>query len=227
MTILSILKKVPLFCNIGEKDLKKIEGILKEKYYKKNDHIFLETDKGSEFYIVYGGRIKIYKMSAEGQVKALDYLEKGDFFGEMALIDSSPRSANALAVEDTTLLSVSCCDFEKFLIENPDILLTITRTICQRLRKADQEIEMFSFSNVKDRLILCFINLAEKYGEETSDGIKVPGLFTHKDLSELIGTAREVVTRLIKELKEEKLITSQGKDYVIPSIPGLKKKIAE
>ncbi|MFC2062086.1 Crp/Fnr family transcriptional regulator [Elusimicrobiota bacterium] len=227
MTVLSILKKVPLFKSISEKDLGKIKSILREKRFKKGEYIFSETEEGNEFYIVYEGRVKIYKVSNEGQIKALDYLEKGNFFGEMALLDRNLRSANALAMEDSCLFTINHRDFQEFLISQPKILISITQTLCQRLRKADHEIELFSFSNVKDRLITCLINLSEKYGEETSEGIKVTMKFTHKDLSELVGTAREVITRIMKDLKEEKLLKSTKSGFIIPSLIDLRKKIAD
>lgn len=216
-----------MFADMKDEDLRKIESILKESSFGKGDHIFSEADEGDKFYIVYEGRVKIYKISINGQVKAFDYLQKGDFFGEMALLDKNPRSANALAMQDSHLLIIRHNDFQKFLINQPGILITITRTLCQRLRKADQEIEMFSFKKVKDRLISCLIYLAEKYGEETEDGIKVSMVFTHQDLSEFVGTAREVVTRLLKELKEENLVRQEKDSFILPSMLELRKKIIE
>ena len=68
-------------------------------------------------------------MSSEGQIKALAYLQKGDFFGEMALLDKSPRSANALAMQDSRLFIIKYDDFQKFLISQPKILFTITQII--------------------------------------------------------------------------------------------------
>ncbi|MBN2407588.1 MAG: Crp/Fnr family transcriptional regulator [Elusimicrobia bacterium] len=227
MTILNILKKVPIFKDIAEKDLRKIREILNEKHYKKDEYIFSETDEGDEFYIVSGGRVKIYKMSTDGHIKALDYLEEGDFFGEMALLDKSPRSANALAMSDLCLFTINHDDFQKFLVKQPGILLTITKTLSQRLRKADMEIEMFSFNSVKDRLLMCLINLCGKYGRNTTKGVEVDTKFTHQDLSELVGTAREVVTRILKELKSENLVITSGNRFIIPSVAALKKKIAE
>ncbi|MFH1416288.1 MAG: Crp/Fnr family transcriptional regulator [Elusimicrobiota bacterium] len=227
MPVLNILKKVPIFSDLKEKDLKKMESILKGKTYGKGDHIFSESDEGDEFYIVDDGLIKIYKMSTDGQVKALDYLKKGDFFGEMALLDKNPRSANALAMENANLFIIKYSDFRQFLISQPEILLTITQTLCKRLRKTDMEIEMFSFKKVKDRLVLCLVHLAEKYGKERDDGIEILMGITHQDLSEFVGTAREVISRQLKELDSEGLIKKDGRGLIIPSISKLRKKLYE
>jgi CRP-like cAMP-binding protein len=222
MTILNILKKVPIFRNIKEEDLKKIQGILKEKKFAEGEHVFSEADQGEEFYIVNDGRIKIYKMSSEGQIKTLAYLQKGDFFGEMALLDKKTRSANALAMQETHVFIIRYADFQKFLISQPRILITITQTLCQRLRRADMEIELFSFKKVKERLMLCLVELAEKYGEETQNGLRITKPFTHQDLSELVGTAREVISRILKELESQKLIKKDNHNLIITSIDKLR-----
>jgi CRP-like cAMP-binding protein len=227
MDIINILKVVPIFQNIADSDIKKIEKIIQKKTFKEGEHIFAESDEGKELYIVNEGRIKIYKLSKDGQIKTFDYLQAGDFFGEMALLDNSRRSANALAMENSVLYIISSEDFQKFLLDYPEVLLTITRTISRRLRKADKEIEMFSFRKVKERLISSIIYLAEKYGEETDKGIRVSIGFTHQDLGELAGTAREVVTRVLKSLKEDKLIEVDKHNIIISSISELKNKISE
>lgn len=222
MTVISILKKVPIFRNIKDEDLKKIQGILKEKKFAEGEHVFSEADQGEEFYIVYDGRIKIYKMSSEGQIKTLAYLQKGDFFGEMALLDKKTRSANALAMQETHVFIIRYADFQKFLINQPGILITITQTLCQRLRRADMEIELFSFKKVKERLVLCLVELADKYGEESDRGMKITREFTHQDLSELVGTAREVISRILKELETQKLIKRDKHNFIITSVDKLR-----
>ena len=227
MTVLDILKRVPIFSNISARDLGKIKKILKKNEYKKGEHVFSERDEGDEFYIVKEGRIKIFKMSNDGQVKTLDYLKKDDFFGEMALLDKNPRSANALAIHDTTLFIIKNDDFRSFLVKQPDMLMTITQTLCNRLRKTNMEIEMFSFKKVRDRLIACLVYLAEKYGTDTDKGVEIAIDFTHQDLSEYVGTAREVISRLLKKLSQERLIISEKRHIIIPSVADLRKKLVE
>jgi CRP-like cAMP-binding protein len=225
MTIVSVLKKVPIFENLSDSDLKEIEKIFSEKKCDKNEHIFSETDEGDRFYIVAEGKVKIYKMSPSGQIKTLDYLEKGDFFGEMALLEKSERSAYALALEDTRLYVITHRDFQEFLVSKPKTLLTISKTVWSRLRKADREIEMFAFHKVRDRLIMCLVAQADKNAAKDKDKpLQID--ITHQELSELVGTAREVISRNLKDLKEEKLIKIDKSNIVIPSLKKLRDKLA-
>ena len=224
MKVLEILEKIPLFSEMDKSDLLKIKAVLNEKEYSKEESIFFETDRGDIFYIVYEGRVKIYNVSREGQVKILDFLEEGDFFGEMALIDEMPRSANALAVEDSRLLTITHNQFQKFLKKHPDILFKITKTLCRRLRKADLEIELMTFGDVQSRLVSCLINMSKKYGVDRGSSKLIPPIFTHQQLSELVGTSREVVSRMLKKLRDKKLVeTGKDREIIIPSLSSLEK----
>ncbi|MGM0568083.1 MAG: Crp/Fnr family transcriptional regulator [Elusimicrobiota bacterium] len=228
MSIINILKNIPLFAEMTEDDLLKIKSIMNEKTYKKGESIFFETDCGDFFYVVLEGKVKIYEVSFQGQIKAFDFLKEGDFFGEMSLIDNMPRSANALAKEKTRLLGIDREKFRQFLFKNPPIMFKITKTLCRRLRRADLEIELMTFSNVKSRLVLCLINMMKKYGKDLSGKKCIPAIFTHKELSEFVGTSREVISRLLKEIKEEGLIEiTNKKDIIIPAVEPLEKLLYE
>ncbi|NLB34774.1 MAG: Crp/Fnr family transcriptional regulator [Elusimicrobia bacterium] len=227
MTIKSILSRVSIFDSFSPDQLGEVAGLLSEKKFKSEENIFLESEPGKNFFIVSQGRIKIYKMSVGGHVKVLDYLEVGDFFGEMALLDNTSRSANAVALTDSTLLILKKEDFTSLMGSQPELLLQIARTLSARLRKADIEIEMLSFSSVKKRLIQSIYNLADKYGEGTPEGILIPREFTHQDISELVGTAREVVSRVLRELKDEGLVIADGRNIFVKDLNRLLEEIRD
>ncbi len=227
MTLIDILKKVTIFENITPSQLREIEKHLIAKKFNKGEDIFIEGETGNRFYIIETGRVKIYKISREGHIKIFDYLESGDFFGEMALLDRLPRSANAVATGDSTLLHIPHDNFQKFLMKNPEIILIIARTLSHRLRKADREIKLFSFSNVRDRVIMCLINLSLRYGEQTDEGILLPPYFTQQEIADFVGTAREVISRIFSELKSKNLISKEKRNLIIKSVKNLKKQLIE
>ncbi|MGM0441691.1 MAG: Crp/Fnr family transcriptional regulator [Elusimicrobiota bacterium] len=227
MVLGDILKKVTIFENISLSHLKEIENIINTAEYEEGEDIFSEEDPADKFYIVKTGRVKIYKISHEGHIKIYDYLNDGDFFGEMSILDRQRRSANAVTTKKSTLFFITYNNFQKFLINNPKILLTISKTLCKRLRKADREIKMFAFSNVRDRFIMCLINLSERYGKKTEKGILIPNYFTQQELADFVGTAREVISRLSAELNKKKLIKKEKRNILIPSVAELKKNLIE
>ncbi len=225
MEILDILKKIPLFENMSDSELIKIRGMLREKKFKKGESIFFESEKGDAFYIVSEGRVKIYKSSSQGKIKILDFLQKGDFFGEMSLIDQMPRSANALALENSALFTVRREKFREFLINHPGLLFKVTRTLSRRLRRVDSELQLMAFGSVRERLLSFLVGEAGRESPCSFPSL-IQSVFTHQELSEVIGTSREVISRILKELREEGIIEVNSKKQIrLNWSPALKKFI--
>ena len=109
------------------------------KNYGKYETVFKENTSGKEMYIIYSGKIKLYKEQAPGKNMLLAILDAGNFFGEMALVDDSPRSATAIAdEEDTQLIVLDESKFLYLLRQQPQFALAIMWRLAQRLREADQ-----------------------------------------------------------------------------------------
>ena len=140
-----------------EKIITKLDPELQQfvKTYRKSEVVFKENSQGDEMHIILSGKVKIVKEKARGQDILLATLESGDFFGEMALLDRSPRSATAIADEDDTkLLSMDTSDFLHCLRHQPEFGLAVIKRLCQRLRNADKLVARCSKSidDVRDVL---------------------------------------------------------------------------
>jgi CRP-like cAMP-binding protein len=125
-----------------EKRAEEIEGLSKfRQSYRKSEVIFKEGSTGSEMYLIHSGRVLLSVRQNETQEVPLVILNPGDFFGEMALVDDSPRSATASAVEDDTELIVM--DRVRFLFmvrQQPEFALSLMHTLCRRLRDMDKRL---------------------------------------------------------------------------------------
>ena len=209
----SILRRVPLFNKIEDKQLEKIAEISHLKKYRKDEDIFSEGEVGDALYILVTGVAKVFRTSSDGRIKTLAILEKGDFLGEMAILDKEIRSANVRVVEDTEMLVLNRRDFEASLKNNPQIAFKIMEVLCARLRDADKQIESLTFQNVSGRLVIVLLDLAEKHGVKTEKGIKIDMELTHQELSEMVGTAREVVSRILNDFRKANCIEVE-KHYI-------------
>jgi len=219
----SILKRVPLFDKIEDKELEKIAQISHLKKYKKDEDIFSEGEVGDALYILVSGVVKVFRRSSDGRLKTLALLEKGDFLGEMAILDREIRSANVRATEDTEMLVINRRDFEASLISNPQVAFKIMETLCARLRDADKQIESLTFQNVSGRLVIALLDLAEKHGVRTEKGIKINMELTHQELAEMVGTAREVVSRILNDFRKTNCIEIEKHHITITDKEQLKK----
>jgi len=214
MNNFSVLGRVPLFYGLSKNNLSLVFRYATKRKYIKGDIIFAENASGSNLYIVLAGNVKIFVGTVKRK-KTLTFLDRGDFFGELALLGKHTRSASAKAVTDCELLILSQNNFLKILRANSDITLKLIKELCERLRRADSEIESLTFNTVIGRTARVLLSLSKKYGKRTECGIKLKLPLDKKELAELIGTVREVATRVITHFKKLKYIDYKGRYMVI------------
>lgn len=189
-----------------------IEKRCRVKKFEKVKMLFFKGDKANSFFIVLKGEIKIIRTSDSGREKILKQMKKGDFFGEMGIIEENKRSATAVVNEDSTLIIIDKDNFLYLLKKYPEIALNMITDLSKRLRKADKDIENLAFFNVEMQLR----NFLKERGIKLKGNDKyiIDENFTHQELANYLGTSRETVTRVFKKL-EEKEIVSYKEDKII------------
>jgi CRP/FNR family transcriptional regulator/CRP/FNR family cyclic AMP-dependent transcriptional regulator len=164
-------------------------------------------------YIIREGRVQVSKLSDDGREKILEFLEAGDFFGEMSLLDNAPRSASCRALVETRVLALSRTDFLNVMGKSPDLAMAVVQELTRRLRQIDEQASSLSFQRVKERTKGLLVRLARE--EIRGDRRMTPAL-THQQIADMIGTSRETVTRALKGLKEHGWLQQEGKKYLVP-----------
>jgi CRP-like cAMP-binding protein len=212
---LESLRAIPLFSQVGDADLELIASLLIERRFARGTTIVEEGLAGDYMYVIREGRVKVTKLSDEGREKILNFLDTGGFFGEMALLDRAPRSASVKTLEPSRLLALSRADFLNALRSSPDLAMAVIQELTSRLRGLDEHASSLSFQRVKERTKGLFRRLAlEDVGE---DGRRETPSLTHQQIADMIGTSRETVTRVIKDMKTEGWLVQAGKRYRVPS----------
>jgi CRP-like cAMP-binding protein len=166
-------------------------------------------------YILQEGRVKVTKLSEDGREKILDFLEAGSFVGEMALLERGPRSASVKALAPVRVLALSRTDFISQLRKSPDLALAVIQELSRRLRSVNEQASSLSFQRVKERTMGLLERLAKDPVEEGERRI-TPAL-THQQIADMVGTSRETVTRVVKDLKETGWLQQEGKRYQVPT----------
>lgn len=197
----SFLRGVELLNGLSADDLLRVAQMCQLSKFQRAERIFTESQPGACLYVVMSGRVKIFGSSSQGRSKTFAYLEPGDFFGEMSLIDEEMRSASAAALEDSVLIMLKSEDYRKLMMSRPSIALAVLKTLSARLRRANREVEALSFNNVLGRIAQILLDLGERYGKKTEDGIRIDMALSHKELAEMAGTAREVISRVISRFR--------------------------
>ncbi len=212
--VVQSLRTIPLFSSVTDEDLAAIAQLLIERKFPKNKTIVEEGLPGDYMYVIREGRVKVTKLSGDGREKILELLDAGDFFGEMSLLDSAPRSASVKALTDVRILALARNDFLNVLRRSSDLALAVVQELTRRLRQVDEQASSLSFQRVKERTQGLLVRLAK---EETEvDGCMATPALTHQQIADMIGTSRETVTRAVKTLKEQGWLSQQGKHYLVP-----------
>jgi CRP-like cAMP-binding protein len=210
---LDTLRAIPLFSHVADADLEQIASHLIERRYPRNTTIVEEGLPGDYMYIIREGRVKVTKLSDDGREKILEFLDTGSFVGEMALLERAPRSASVKALSPVKLLALSRNDFVGLLKKSPDLAMSVIQELSRRLRTVNDQASALSFQRVKDRTKGLLHRLAR---DDRDGGRRATPPLTHQQIADMIGTSRETVTRVVKELKTAGWLDQEGKRYLVP-----------
>ena len=185
------------------------------KDYAKGSLVFGQEEPGDALFIIAKGRVKIVLYGESGKEITLSFFSKGDFFGEMSLLDDMPRSANVVTTEDSTLLMLKRDDFKKHLVENPTTAVNVLAELSKRLRKADEIIGNLALLDVYGRVARVLMDLGEKDGEKVEDGMLIRKRPTQQDIASMVSTSRETVSRALSEFQKRGLLIMDGKKVIL------------
>jgi CRP-like cAMP-binding protein len=210
-----LLRSVPIFSELNEEDIRSLSQLATRRRYPKDGVVFFENEEGDFFFTIVEGRIKVTILGDDGREVILSILGPGDFFGEIALLDNEPRSATAIAIEDTELLSLHRVDFQGALTDNRSISVALIKILSARLRRANHQISTLALLDVYGRVARVIVDMAREEGRRLRDGHIAFRRATHQEIANRIGTTRETVTRMLKELERQGLIHAEGKEMVV------------
>jgi CRP/FNR family transcriptional regulator len=193
-----IIGKIPFLSCLSEDELADVRKDVIEKHFKKNQVILYEEDTPNYLYFVYSGKVKVVQLSAEGQERIIAIRKRGDFFGEMAILDGMTAPATVVAMEETSVGFISARDFQNHLLQNRKVLMEIISMLCSRLREAWMMLKVLSFAGAEQRIRVVLKNVGDQFGVKDQRGIIINVKLRHMDIAELAATARETVTRSLK-----------------------------
>ena len=207
----TLLRNVPLFAGLDEAQLKVLARVIVRTSFSRNITIIRAGDPTDTLYIVINGRLKVLLCDDQGREVILSLLGPGEVFGEMGLLDDSPRSANVVTQEPCETLSISKTDFKRILAENSELSLMVMRGLVKRLREADRKIGSLALMDVYGRVARLLLEMADDVDGEKVVVKKV----SKQDIAKMIGASREMVSRVMKDLQLGGYIEVRGRSIVL------------
>jgi CRP/FNR family cyclic AMP-dependent transcriptional regulator len=199
-----------LFDAMRPEELDEILKFASERRVRRGQTIFQRGDEGSSLMAVLRGRVRISSVSGEGKEVTLNVINPGEIFGEIALLDGQPRSADATATEDTTLLMVERRNLIPFLRQNGDLYLRLLAVLCTRLRRTSTALEEIALFDLPARLARVLLKLAVDYGRTCGNGTRIDLKLSQRDLSNLVASSRESVNKQLRSWRESGVLDLEG-----------------
>lgn len=213
---LSLLKNVSLFSNLNEEDIKEIFELTDKERFKNGKVILLEfAESGDTFYIISKGKVKVTRMNEEGKEVVLSILGKGDFFGEMSIIDGLAKSASVFAIEDTEAVTINGKNFLELLKKNPKISFNLLKVLCSRIRKSDAHIKRLSMMNTIGKVASTLLTLAETSKKKGKISVEIEKLPSLKDIANMAGINQSSVSNVLNSLVKSGYIKKSGNKIII------------
>ena len=228
--VCGLLKGVDLFSELTEEQLGLLANLVVVQDFNRDETVVLEGDCSMKaLYLIASGTVQVYMTGIDGRETILSFLERGDFFGEMSLIDGEPRSASVRTVTDAQLMIIHREPFLTLIRQTPEIAMSLLSEMSKRLRTANKQIGSLSTMSVSGRVAGTLLNLMEERGMRihTDNGQMVTVIHnrpTQQQLADMSGTTRETVSRICSMLVKANAIAMTGKDIVIFDETALQEK---
>jgi CRP/FNR family transcriptional regulator len=177
--------------------------------------VFQEGEKGDRLFVVLEGKVKISRAAADGRENLLAVLGPGEMFGELSLFDPGPRTATATAITESTLASLDHDDLRPLLFAQPTVAVQLLRALAERLRRTNEAMADLVFTDVPGRVAKALLDLAERFGDESSDGILVRHDLTQEELAQLVGASRETVNKALSEFANRGWLRLEGRSVLL------------
>jgi CRP/FNR family transcriptional regulator, cyclic AMP receptor protein len=219
------LQSVPLFHGLPPAVIEDLAARARRRRFAAGEVIFHEGDPGRSLCVLDSGRIKSTAASEQGQEALLAVVGPGEFFGELALFDDSPRSADAVAIESTQTLNLTREDFLKVLDQYPAVARHLLAVLARTIRRLTAELSDIVFLDVDSRIAKRLLDLAESHGQDTAEGRLIALALSQAEIGQMVGATRESVNQCLRRFQSAGLIKVARQKIVVLKPDALQRRI--
>ena len=196
---MSKLRNIQLFEQLSDEDLSTIEKLAVTRSYPKNTVLINEGDQANAMYLIDSGKVRVFVSDDQGKELILSTMGDGEYFGELSLLDDENRSASVITTEKSTFSIIYKDDFIDAILKSPAIALALLKNLTNRVRQLTENIKSLALEDVYGRIRKTLLSLAED--EADGETQLVSEKLTQQDIANRIGSSREMVARILKDLQ--------------------------
>jgi CRP/FNR family transcriptional regulator len=201
-----IVRTIPIFDNFTDQELEELLERTRVYKCRKGETIFLDDDQNQLMYIILKGRVKVVETTAEGLERVMAFRQRGDYFGEMGLLDGKTDSATIIAMEPCHMLLLTKSLFDEFFLENNRALQGIIAVLCRRLRESWVFHNIIGFKDAESKIRATLARYGKTLGIRDSSGVIINSTLSHQSIADRVQITRETATRALKRMKEQQEI---------------------
>jgi CRP/FNR family cyclic AMP-dependent transcriptional regulator len=206
-----MLHNIELFADLDEQEFANLAHKAVTRQFPRNTVVINEGDISDSLYVILEGAVKVFLSNEDGKEVILNTQGPGEYFGEMALLDPAPRSASVMTTEKSRLSIIAKPDFEAFLRQHPEAMLKILCRSIKRLRALTDTVGSLALLDVYGRVARLLLKLAESEGALRV----VKAELTQQDIANRIGSSREMVSRILKDLRTGGYIEMRDRHIIL------------
>ena len=219
-----VVRRAPLFTALDDAAAASLRASMDTVKIAKGSILFKEGDDGEHLYVIIEGKLKLGTSSGDGRENLLSILGPGEMFGELSLFDPGSRTSTATAVTDAKLHSLSHEKVIPWLKQNPEVSLQLLARLAQRLRRTNEAVGDLVFSDVPGRVAKALIDLGDRFGKTTAEGLLVNHDLTQEELAQLVGASRETVNKALADFAGRGWLKLDGRSVLITDVERLSKR---
>jgi CRP-like cAMP-binding protein len=220
------LKRCELLAQLSPADFQLLEGYSRIRVFSRKAPIYLPAEAADAVFVLAEGRVKICHVTSDGKQSILAFIEPGELFGELAVFAPGTRDEHAEALERSTIVMIPSDAFQTLLQQRPELSLGVSKLMGIRRKRIERRLKNLLFVPSRDRLIHLLLELAEQYGKTGDDGVQLGLHLSHQELANVIGSTRETVTVLLRDLQQEGLIFTGRKRITIRDVNRLARAVS-
>jgi CRP/FNR family transcriptional regulator, cyclic AMP receptor protein len=207
----AVLRGHPLFGQLSADAISRLASYAHTKSFALGARIFEKGDPGTSLFAVCSGTVKISNQSTGGKDAVFNLISVGGIFGEIALLDGQPRTADALALTDCELMVIERRDFIPLVSQKPEIALKLIEILCQRIRRTSEQVEDVTFLDLPGRLAKTLLRLSAESGSAQPRKVSI----TQREIGQIIGMSRESTNKQLREWEENRWLKLERGGVVV------------
>lgn len=219
------LRKIPLLSGLSDEEITQVKSEIRIRAYQKREVVLQKGGRGDGLMFLLSGQLQVVDITEDGRAIGLRILEPGDFFGEIALINNSTRSASVVAMSSVLVAFLPAPTAMHLFSHSPSVANQMLKHLAQKIQRDSEFRALLSINNTARRIYAYLALLQQKETNEPGTPAVVENLPTHQDIANMVNTSRETVTRALLTLVQQGIVQKDAHRLIIVKPEALQKLV--